>query len=85
MLKSIELPLLVTTEESSTMDNLGLSSSNDFCETVMGTFYSVDNIYPYTDDEGLPIEGECTLYSGGTSFLIKLSYEEVKRRISDAF
>lgn len=80
----IELPILFTTKESKALDDAGLPDDFNKFDVRCMTFYSVDNVSPYTNhSHDYKLEKDkCVISSGGLEYICNMSYDSVIKKIS---
>lgn len=76
----LELNVLWHTDEGQTLADAGLEVDKQYTTVKAHTFYSIENIRPYEDDE---CKNYCKLSSGGVQYIVNESYEVVKQKIKD--
>lgn len=73
----IELDILFFTESGMTLSDLGINSESD-CEFRKMTFIQIDNFHEHIEREGQTI-----VYSSGINYVCKLSYDELKKYLTN--
>lgn len=74
----LKLEIFFNTEETSTLRNVGVDYTLRHCTKREMTFYNVNAISPYVDDDG---EEYCTIHANGDEFIANASYGVVSNLI----
>ena len=73
-MKGIELQILWWDKPEVELNNLGIRPELNEKETRPFTFYSIDCIAPYNEDD----KEFCTIVSGGAEYIATESYKNIK-------
>ena len=76
-MKEIELPIFHYTEKTDTLKKLGLDYKLSDCEIRYMTFYNINAVSPYLDED----KEYCSIHSNGSEFICSLSYLKVKEKM----
>lgn len=74
----LHLSIFFFTEETHSLEKVGITTSLEMNELREMTFYNVDCIAPHIDGD----KEYCAIHSGGKEFICNLSYVEVNKRIN---
>lgn len=72
----VELPIYFNTDDTSALESLGIEPNIRNCELKSVTFFTIDAIAPYKEDDGFEYS---IIYSGGTEFACKYTYVTIKQ------
>ncbi len=71
----LKLPIFFHTEETSSLEDMGLESSVNSCEVENVIFYHIDAIHAFKEKD------KTTIISSGQTFICNLPVEEVEKLI----
>jgi hypothetical protein len=77
MRAKIKLPIFFNTEETYQKEELGIETSLEEAELKHTTFYSIDVITPYIENDN----EYCKIYAGGSEFICSLPVKEVEKLV----
>ena len=74
----IEFQILFYEREQHELNRIGIRPPIQEANTRPITFYSIDHIFPYFEDDDTEMT---TIVSGGIEYIVDLTYEQVKNLI----
>lgn len=78
-MKGIDFDIMFWDEPQVQLNNLGIRPDLLETDTRKVTFYIIDCIAPYIEDG----KDYCTIYSGGSEYIVNDTYENIKTILAD--